>query len=610
MKLFYATLASLICLSSFAQKKYDRVAKEKNMTNEFSPKIKPIDQNKIIIWSNDFSDSTEWVIANSTNDDQNWLISTSVSPSLGYGMGPWTEAGNNVSNENGYALFDSDFVGTQNGTQNATITYGGFIDLTGYNDVVIEFAQRIRKFTTTRTFVGVSADSGATWTDFEINASKPVATTFEEIAQVNISSIAGGQDSLKIRFRYVGSWDYAWLVDDIKISELPNDDIRALPVYFVGINNQGIEYGRTPLSQLDEDYEFGGEVYNFGINNQTNVTLNGSFTNSTAASILSYTLTPGDLASGDTVSYTSLNTGFPYEVGTYEGVFTVTSNEEDSTSANFANNKLKRNFAITQNVYSQDGIGIHPQGMQSLGSLGSNSFQDSPGTIFSTYYDLRSNDNTIVGIEIGIGSSTDAGTEIQVSIIDTATLFADGSTPVTDVNGLEALSDYYYVTADDVSNGKVVVNFPQPITLVSDGYFASVNTTPSDSTNIRILDDQTVLQPNSASMINIPGDASYTNGNALAIRLITGTASVSLNESKLNSFEIYPNPANDLVNIKLTENVNAMASILDLNGKVVKSSAVNGVSATINTANLISGVYFIQITNGNDIMTKKLIIQK
>jgi hypothetical protein len=220
MKLFYATLASLICLSSFAQKKYDRVAKEKNMTNEFSPKIKPIDQNKIIIWSNDFSDSTEWVIANSTNDDQNWVISTSVSPSLGYGMGPWTEAGNSVSNENGYALYDSDFVGTQNGSQNATITYGGFIDLTGYNDVVIEFAQRIRKFTNTRTYVGVSADSGATWTDFEINASKPVATIYEEIAQVNISSIAGGQDSLKIRFRYVGSWDYAWLVDDIKISEL------------------------------------------------------------------------------------------------------------------------------------------------------------------------------------------------------------------------------------------------------------------------------------------------------------------------------------------------------------------------------------------------------
>jgi hypothetical protein len=364
------------------------------------------------------------------------------------------------------------------------------------------------------------------------------------------------------------------------------------------------------LSQLDEDYEFGGEVYNFGINNQTNVTLNGTFTNSTAASILSYTLNLGDLVSGDTIAYTSLNTGFPYQVGTYEGVFTVTSNEEDSTSADFANNKLKRNFAITQNVYSQDGIGIHPQAMQSLGSLGSNSFQDSPGTIFSTYYDLRSTDNTIVGIEIGIGSSTNAGTEIQVSIIDTATLFADGSTPVTDVNGFEALSDFYYVTADDVSNGKVVVNFDVPITLNSDGYFASVNTTPSDSTNIRILDDQTVLQPNFASMINIPGDGSYVNGNALAIRLITGTASVSLSESKLNSFEIYPNPANDLVNIKLTENVNAMASILDLNGKVVKSTAVNGVSAAINTTNLISGVYFIQITNGSDIMTKKLIIQK
>jgi hypothetical protein len=606
MKIIYLTLATLVSVSTFAQKKFDRVAKEKNPINEFSPKLKPTGQNKITLWSNDFSNANDWIIANNTSDNQNWVISTSTSPSLGYGMGPWIDAGNSVSNENGYALFDSDAVGTQNGNQNATITYAGFIDLTSNTDVVLEFAQRVRKFTTTKTYVGVSLDSGATWTDFELNASKPVATTFEEMAQVNISSVAGGQDSVKIRFRYVGSWDYAWLVDDVKISVLPNFDIRALPIYFAGLNNLGIEYGRTPLSQLDDTYEFGGEVYNFGINDQTNIVIDGAFSNSNSA--LSYNLSPGDLASGDTIAYSSQNSGFAYEVGTYEGVFTVTSNEEGSSSPDFANNIVKRNFAITQNLYSQDAIGLHPQNMQSLGSLGSNSFQTTSGTIFSTYYDLRSNDNTIVGIEIGIGSSTNAGTEIQVSIIDTATFFADGSTPVIDANGFEALSEYYVVTANDVTNGKVTVYFTQPITLNSDGYFASVNTVPSDSTNIRILDDQTVVQPNFASMINILGDASYTNGNALAIRLLTGTATI--NETSKNSFELYPNPANNNVTIKLTENVNAMATILDLNGKVVKSNAINGVTFTLNTADLISGVYFVQLSNGNEVMTKKLIIQK
>jgi hypothetical protein len=606
MKIIYLTLASLICVSSFAQKKYDRVAKEKNSINELTPKLKPSDQTKITLWSNDFSNAADWAIANNTNDNQDWVISTSTASTLGYGMGAWVDAGNGVSNENGYALYDSDAVGSDGGNQDATITYTGLIDLTGNNNVVVEFAQRIRKFSLTQTYVGISLDMGATWTDFELNASKPVSTTYEETGQVNISSLAGDQDSVKIRFRYVGSWDYAWLVDDVRISELPNDDVRAFPIYYAGLNNLGIEYGRTPLSQLDTDYEFGGEVYNFGINDQTNIVIDGSFVNGT--STIAYTLSPGDLASGDTLTYSAQNSGFAYEVGTYEGTFNVTSDGEGSSSPNFADNTVKRNFAITQNVYSQDGIGIHPQNLLSLGSLGSNSFQTTTGTIFSTYYDLRSTDNTIVGIEIGIGSTTNAGTEIQVSIIDTATFFADGSTAVIDVNGFEALSDYYVVSASDVSNGKVTVYFDQPITLNSDGYFASVNTVPSDQTNIRILDDQTVVQPNFASMINIPGDGSFTNGNALAIRLLTGTA--NLNESTQNSFEVYPNPASDLVNISLAESMNATVTVLDLSGKAIKTSTINGTSTALNTNDLISGVYFVQMIHGNNIMTKKLIIQK
>jgi hypothetical protein len=609
MKIIYLSIFTLIASSLVAQKPtYERFLKEKNSASELSPKVKPADANKISIWTNDFSNQNDWAIANSTNDNQNWVISTSTSANLGYGMGPFVDAGNNITNENGYALFDSDAVGVNNGNQDATITYTGLIDLTGYNNVVIEFAQRIRKFTLTQTFVGVSIDNGANWTDYELNASKPFSTTFEEMAQVNVSALAGGQDSVKIRFRYIGSWDYAWLVDDVKITEQPNDDVRAFPVYFAGVNNLGIEYGRTPLDQLDSDYEFGGEVYNFGVNDQTNIVIDGGFVN--GASSLNFNISPGDLLSGDTLAYSAPSNGFAYEVGTYEGTFTITSDGENNTSPSFTDNVVKRNFAITSNVYSQDGIGVHPQSMLSLASLSSNSFQTTTGTIFSTYYDLRptSTDKVITGIEIGIANSTNVGTEIQVSIIDTATFFGDGSQPVVDVNGFEALSEYYSVTAQDVSNETVTVYFNQPLTLDPDGYFASVNTMPSTQTNIRILDDQTVLQPSFASMINIPGDGSYTNGNALAIRLLFGNA--SLDEANNGSFEVYPNPANDEFSIKLNSNSNASVDLLDLNGKIVKSFSFNGTSTKINTANLNDGIYFIRLNNGKNILTKKIIVNK
>lgn len=607
MKKIYLSFAVLISASSFAQKNSVKpYAKEKNRIVEVSPKVKHQEENKITIWSNDFSNSADWVMANNTSDNQNWVISTSTSTTLGYGTGPFVDAGNTVTNENGYALFDSDNVGSNNGNQDATITYAQTIDLTGYNNVVLEFAQRIRKFTTTQTFVGVSIDNGLTWTEYELNASRPASTTYEDEAQANISAVAGGQSAVKVRFRYVGSWDYAWLVDDVKISELPNDDVRAWPVYYAGVNNLGIEYGRTPLSQIDSDYDFGGDVYNFGVNNQTNVMVDGAFTNGT--SVISYSLMPGDVLSGDTLPYTTTTSGFNYVAGIYEGVFTVTTDGETSSSTNFADNVVKRNFAITDNVYSQDGIGVHPSNMLSLSSLGSDSFTATTGTVFSTYYDLRSNDNTIVGIEIGIGSSTNAGTVIQVSIIDTTTLFGDGTTAVIDINGNEALSDYYTVTAADVTAGKVTVYFTQPISLNSDGYFASVNTEVNATNNIRILDDQTVIQPSFASMINIIGDASYTNGNAFAIRLLTGSAGI--NETANSSFEVYPNPANDVINIKLNNKSNALINILDLSGKLVKTTNVNGTSTSINTSDLTSGVYFVDVINGNNIETQKIVIRK
>jgi hypothetical protein len=244
--------------------------------------------------------------------------------------------------------------------------------------------------------------------------------------------------------------------------------------------------------------------------------------------------------------------------------------------------------------------------------LASNSLTDIPSggeIIFGSYYDLRSVDNTITGIEIIISSTSDAGAEIQVSIIDTTTLFDNGSTPVSDIKGVPALSDFYTLSATDISNGKVSVYFPQPISLESGAYFAAVNAVNDATKNIRILDDRTVLQPSGASMINIPGDGSYSNGNAFAIRLLTGKA--SLDESANSSFRVYPNPANEEITIKSSSVSNdATVSVFDLNGKELKSLKLSGMETNVDTTDLISGVYFVRVSTGNDSKTEKLIIKK
>jgi hypothetical protein len=604
MKNFYFLSALLISsISVFAQKQKS-YAKEMNVEVIQKAKLKPTSHQKVIIWSNEFSTASDWSFANSTQDDQNWVISSSTATTIGYNTGAWVDPTNTVTNENGYALFDSDAVGVEGGSQDATMMYTGTINCSLYPNVVIEFNQRIRMWQTTETILELSNDNGVTWVPFPVNLDKNVSTLYQENASINVSSVAGGQANVKFRLRYIGSWDYLWLVDDVKFIEQPANDLRSLSPYFVGTNNEGIEYGKTPLAHLDATYDIGGSVFNFGSapNNSTGAIVN-------FGTGLSFPYNIGTIPSDDTLSYGGTETP-NLAVGTYSGIYTVSSIEEPVGSALFANNIGKRNFAVTNNVYSIDGIGVNPTELQATSTLGSNSFDTPTGTIFANMYHLRggNTNNVVVSLEIGISNTTTAGTQIQVAIIDTAVFFADGAIPLVDANGNDAISNFYTVTAADITAGKITAYFSQPVALADNAYFACVYTEVSADNIIRILNDETVAQPSYASMIHLINDASYTNGNAFAIRMNMGV--LGLDEEAKVEISVFPNPANEVINISLNKEVSATLTLLDVSGKVVKTQVLNGISTSINTASLNSGVYFVTINDGTSVSTQKVVIKK
>jgi hypothetical protein len=583
-------------------------------------KSKPVSEatEKVVIWSNDFSNASQWSISNNTSDLQDWVITNISSTATGYNTGTWTEAGITVSNENGYALFDSDLVGTNGGTQDAFITTAQGVNLSSYPNVVLEFAQRIRIWQTTESIIEVSNDGGTTWSQFPINVGRPVSVPYEEMVSVNITDdlitglpAAGGQANVLIRFRYIGSWDYAWMIDDVKIIEQPADDVKNSYAYIAGINNEGIEYGRTPLDQVDDSYEVGGNVVNFGVNDQNNVQIVADFGS------FSSNFNLGTVISGDTVLYSNVETP-TLAVGTYNGTYTVTSTAE-TAGVNFANNTSLRNFAITSNVYSQDGIGIHPAANQQLSSFGSESFSEPADTYLASMYHLRAATNLISGFEIGITASTVAGAEVQISIVDTATFLADGLAPVGDLNGNTAESDIFEVVQGHIDAGIISVAFPQAISLPAGAYYAVVRPmNTSGSSPIRVFDDQSVPQPWYASMVNIPDPTatSYSNGNAFAIRLKMGNqANVSEIEG-LSSVAVYPNPATASTNvaIELTNEAEVAITVTDLSGKVVYSNAlgtVNGTqNVTINTDSISGGAYLVNVSVNGTVSTQKLIVRK
>lgn len=70
--------------------------------------------------------------------------------------------------------------------------------------------------------------------------------------------------------------------------------------------------------------------------------------------------------------------------------------------------------------------------------------------------------------------------------------------------------------------------------------------------------------------------------------------------------DLTPNPFNDYIEIA-TSNMADRAEILDLMGKVVLSETINNTIIRLNAKDLLNGVYFIKVYDGDEVTTKRII---
>ncbi|MEX1001549.1 MAG: T9SS type A sorting domain-containing protein [Crocinitomicaceae bacterium] len=82
---------------------------------------------------------------------------------------------------------------------------------------------------------------------------------------------------------------------------------------------------------------------------------------------------------------------------------------------------------------------------------------------------------------------------------------------------------------------------------------------------------------------------------------------LSVGENNLN-FEVYPNPANDLVVIKGLKN-SGQIEIINILGETVRRFSANSTSEQIQVSDLSSGTYFVRVTTDHNQLTKKLVIK-
>ena len=95
-----------------------------------------------------------------------------------------------------------------------------------------------------------------------------------------------------IQFYYEDNdfWAWYWAVDDVKISRKDLNNVQNKAAWIYGETTNFAEYGRTPLTQMDQDWVVGAEVSNDGVNGQSNVTLVADFGTFSATAIMSDTL--------------------------------------------------------------------------------------------------------------------------------------------------------------------------------------------------------------------------------------------------------------------------------------------------------------------------------
>jgi len=109
-------------------------------------------------------------------------------------------------------------------------------------------------------------------------------------------------------------------------------------------------------------------------------------------------------------------------------------------------------------------------------------------------------------------------------------------------------------------------------------------------------------------------DAYYTFFNALSNAVQFKLSDINGSQVRIgreiNKPLLYPNPANNIIYLNLSEIAinQALIRIYDMHGKEVLTQSINQTNFEIDISSLSSGVYFVNIISADDIITKKLII--
>jgi hypothetical protein len=355
------------------------------------------------------------------------------------------------------------------------------------------------------------------------------------------------------------------------------------------------------------EVELGAWVYNFGVNDQTGVTLTANI-NLAGSSIYTNGSAPVSILSNDS-AYISLPT---FSQASYaNGYYTLNYDLTASVTDEFpADNTVSTNFVVNDTMYSYGGLDttlapIVTGGSRLSGGTGS----------FTACISFKNANTSTVGLfptGMTFAAMTNAtddliGKYMQLTLYEWGDVFTDiNDAALTSLNGV-AFGEYVYLN-DDQYTPVYAELFPQVALLDNQWYLGCV--TATDAAVFIGYDNDIDYQLNSTTykMPMFPvgetaptqlafgggsGEAGFTTqAPAIVMHMQTG---VGINETEVVNITPYPNPTSDYISIPFGKlEGDATITILDMSGKIVKTVSVSMLSndvTKINVSNLPSGMY-------------------
>ena len=457
------------------------------------------------IWSDDFSDTLNWAYVGGTDE---WNIDSSLSQSL---VSQGFDAQINSNSGGRFASIDSDGSGST-GIQDAFLEYtGGTIDCSSYPDVRLVFQTYLRQYQETRQVL-VSNDGGIVWDTIPVLTQFGASTTspngYTEI--VNITAFAGGQANVKIKFHYLGAFDWFWAIDDVRIVSAPNNELALTQEYYNTTSDltSSTFYKVIPVRQADSAVvNFGAKFINNGVANQPNTKVMADVT--FGGSVIYSDTSDSVLSSPNAASAVNFHNAFSPTngLGRYDIQFEVSSDSIDEVPRN---NTISNYFEVSGNQYRRDND-----------SITNDNWFDVTGTWeMLVMYEIYAED-TVVAISTFFPYSIVSGRGVNVGDSISYYLYsaADLENPVTSYED-------YNVQSTDLNSW---ITLPMPVATLATGIyyvgFKVHNNTSSVGTNSSLngaTAPLTVLLRRNATIASDPWE--YTTSFTPFIRMYTKSA--------------------------------------------------------------------------------------